>query len=232
MANVILEILQERRVLMLLFLLLLAVGWVFLNGGPFGGGLKFGIDFSGGLRVPVLLEQPVDPVVMADMVNTIKARASAFALTEVRVRPVGDSQIYVEVAKTNKELLTEILSILSQQGVFTATVDGQTAIEGSDVLTQRIYRVSGAQLSQIGGDWAISFSVTPAGQTRFTAAARGKTDYPIYMFVDRPSDAIVVISKTDLLAQANLNSVAASTIRADEALKAAQEALKLKADPV
>ena len=232
MTNVILEILQERRVMVLILLLLLAIGWVFLNGGPFGGGLKFGIDFSGGLRVPVLLDQPVDPVTMDDMVNTIKARASAFALTEVRVRPVGDSQIYVEVAKTNNELLTEILGILSQQGVFTATVDGQTAIEGSDVLTQRIYRVTGAQLSQTGGDWAISFSVTPAGQNRFTAAARGKTDYPIYMFVDRPSDAIVVISKADLMAQANLNSVAATTVRSDEALKAAQEALKLKSDPV
>ncbi len=232
MANVILEILQERRVMALLFLLLLAVGWIFLHGGPFGGGLKFGIDFSGGLRVPVLLEQSVDPVTMDDMVRTINARASAFALTEVRVRPVGDSQIYVEVAKTNKELLTDILSILSQQGVFTATVDGQTAIEGSDVLTQRIYRVTGQQLSQSGGDWAISFAVTAAGQNRFTAAARGKTDYPIYMFVDRPSDAIVVISKTDLLAQANLNSVAANTVRADEALKATQEALKLNADPV
>lgn len=218
--------------MMLLFLLLLAIGWVFLNGGPFGGGLKFGIDFSGGLRVPVLLEQPVDPVTMDDMVNTIKARASAFALTEVRVRPVGDSQIYVEVAKTNKELLTEILGILSQQGVYTAVVDGQVAVEGSDVLTQRIYRVTGAQLSQTGGDWAISFSITPAGQSRFTAAARGKTDYPIYMFVDRPSDAIVVISRSDLLAQANLNDVTASTVRADEALKAVQEAMKLRTDPV
>ncbi len=38
MANIILEILQERRVMALLFLLLLAVGWVFLHGGPFGGG--------------------------------------------------------------------------------------------------------------------------------------------------------------------------------------------------
>lgn len=232
MANVITEILQERRVMMLLFLLLFAIGWVFLQGGPFGGGLKFGIDFSGGLRVPVLLEQSVDPVVMADMVNTIKARASTFALTEVRVRPVGDSQIYVEVAKTNKELLTEILGILSQQGVYTAVVDGQVAVEGSDVLTQRIYRVTGAQLSQTGGDWAISFSVTTQGQARFTAAARGKTDYPIYMFVDRPSDAIVVISRSDLLAQAAISGVTATTVRADEALKAAQEAMKLRIDPV
>ncbi len=232
MTNVILEILQERRVMVLLCLLLLAIGWVFINGGPFGGGLKFGIDFSGGLRVPVLLDQAVDPVTMDDMVNTIKARASTFALTEVRVLPVGDSEIYVEVAKTNNELLTEILGILSQQGVFTATVDGQTAIQGSDIITQNIRQVTGSELSQIGGDWAISFSVTPQGESRFTAAARGKTDYPIYMFVDRPSDAIVVISKTDLLAQANLNSVAATTVRADEALKAAQESLKLASDPV
>ena len=46
MSNIILEILQERRVMALLFILLLAVAWVFLQGGPFNGGLKFGIDFS------------------------------------------------------------------------------------------------------------------------------------------------------------------------------------------
>ncbi len=227
MSNIILEILQERRVMALLFILLLAISWIFVNGGPFNGGLKFGIDFSGGLRVPVLLEQPVDSVTMGEMVDTIKARASTFALTEVRVRPVGDSEIYVEVAKTNSQLLSEILQILSQQGVFTATVDGQVAVQGSDVLTQRIYRVTGSQLAQSGGDWAISFSVTPQGETRFTTAAKGKTNYPIYMFVDRPTDAIIVISKADLLAQANVSTVAAGNIRQADALKATQDAMKL-----
>ena len=71
---------------------------VLLSGFSIGvNGVKFGIDFSGGVRLPVLLEQPVDTATMDQMVNTIQTRAAAFGLTEVDVTPIGDSEIYVEL---------------------------------------------------------------------------------------------------------------------------------------
>jgi preprotein translocase subunit SecD len=228
MSSVILEILQERRVMALLMLLLLAIGWVMLNGGPTGGGLKFGIDFSGGIRVPVLLEKPVDPVVMSEMVKTISTRASAFGLTEVRVRPVGDSQIYVEVPKTSPGLVDEIESLLSKQGVYLSIVDGVPAVTGEDLLTQRIYLMSSSEVAQMGADWGVSFAVTPQGQQRFVQAAKGKTDYPIYMFVDRPSDAVMVVSRYDLLYGANLSGSRVLALSESDALKATRTALLLR----
>ncbi|MCL6089038.1 MAG: hypothetical protein M1530_02635 [Candidatus Marsarchaeota archaeon] len=228
MSSVILEILQERRVMALLMLLLLAIGWVMLNGGPTGGGLKFGIDFSGGIRVPVVLEKPVDPVVMSEMVKTISTRASAFGLTEVRVRPVGDSQIYVEVPKTSPGLVDEIESLLSKQGVYLSVVDGVPAVTGEDLLTQRIYLMPSSELAQMGADWGVSFAVTPQGQQRFVQAAKGKTDYPIYMFVDRPSDAIMVVSRNDLLYGANLSGSRVLSLSEADALKATRAAMRLR----
>jgi preprotein translocase subunit SecD len=232
MSSVIIEILQEKRVLALLLLVFLSIAWVMANGGPSGGGLKFGIDFSGGIRVPVLLEKPVGPTVMSEIVNTIATRASAFGLTEVRVRPVGDSQIYVEVPKTSPGLIDEIENLLSKQGVFLAVIDGVPALSGEDLLTQRIYLMPSSEAAQMGADWGVSFAITTQGQQRFVQAAKGKTDYPIYMFVDRPSDAIVVISRSDLLASSNLSSSRALSISESDALKAVRSALKLRGNDI
>ncbi|VVB57068.1 Protein-export membrane protein SecD [uncultured archaeon] len=228
MSSVIIEILQERRVMVLLLLVALAVGWVMANGGPTNGGLKFGIDFSGGLRVPVLLEKPVDSAVMQEMVKTISTRASAFGLTEVRVRPVGDQQIYVEVPQANPGLVSDIQNLLSKQGVYLSVVDGVPAVQGDDLLTSRIYLLPSSQLAETGADWGVSFAVTPQGQQRFVQAAKGKTDYPIYMFVDRPSDAIIVLSETDLLYKANLSGTRVLSLSQADALKAARDCLRLR----
>ena len=233
MSNVIFEILQERRVLALLLIVAFAIGLVMVQGGPFGGGLKFGIDFSGGLRVPVLLEKPVDPTVMQEMVDTISKRTSAFGLSEVRVRPIGDQQIYVEVPKTNPGLVNDIQMLLSQQGAYLSVIDGMVAVQGDDLLSQRIFRLSASQLAQQGSaDWGVEFAVTAQGQQRFVQVAKGKTDYPIYMFVDRPTDAMVVISRSDLMFGANLSSSSVLSLREDDALKAARDALKLTHDDI
>jgi preprotein translocase subunit SecD len=223
-------ILHEKRVLLLLFITLMAIGWVFVNGGPLGGGLKFGIDFSGGLRIPVLLERPIDPPTMQEMVNTIKTRAATFGLTEVRVRPVGDSEIYIEVPKSNPGLARDITTLLSQQGVFQAVVDGQVAVAGEDLYLNTIARAPSGQLG--GSDWGVDFSITQAGQQRFSSVVRGKANYPLYMFVDRPVDAIVILSRTDLMVNANATGTSQALVRDSDALSYVSNALQLASGDV
>ncbi|MDE1797840.1 MAG: hypothetical protein KGH63_00350 [Candidatus Micrarchaeota archaeon] len=226
---VVFQILAERRVQLLLLMVLLALGWVFYNGGPANGGLKFGIDFSGGLRIPILLERPIDPPTMQEMVNTVKTRAATAGLTEVRVQPVGDSEIYVEVPKSNPGLAQDIEKLLSEQGVFQGIVDGQVAVTGEDIYRNTIGRASANQL-QGGSDWGVDFSINQVGQQRFTKAVRGKAYYPVYMFVDRPTDAIVVISRADLLANANATGV--SLLSQQDALTYASNALHLQGNDI
>jgi len=187
-------------------------------------GVKFGIDFSGGVRIPVLLEKPVDSTTMEEMVSTIKTRAASFGLTEVKVRPIGDSEIYVELPQSNPQLVKDVENLLSQQGVYLGVVDGKVAVKGDDIYSGNIVRVQSQYLR--GADWGVSFSVTQAGAQRFATVAKGKANYPLYMFLDRPTNAIIVINDS-LLAPSTKTVVPLSKSRA---LEIARSAMRLEGD--
>lgn len=213
---------DDLRVAALIAIVILSLFSIWSNG------VKFGIDFSGGVRIPVLLETPVtDPAVMEEMVSTIKTRAAAFGLTEVKVRPVGDSEIYVELPQSNPQLVKDVESLLSQQGVYEGVVDGKVAISGEEIYSGSITAVPSQYLS--GADWGVSFTVTQSGAKNFANAVKGKPNYPLYMFLDRPQDAIVVVPESALLQNAKKQGSAASRA---QALAIAQAALRMEGDDI
>ncbi len=185
---------RELKLMSLGAIVLLALLCIGFNG------MKFGIDFSGGTRIPVILESPASQSTMTEMVDIIKKRASTFGLTEVKVRAVGESEINVEVPSGDPELVASVEDLLSHQGVFAGVVDGKTALSGDAILPGTIRSVSAAYLS--GADWGVQFSVTREGAEHFAQTVNGKANYPLYMYLDRPKDAIVVLSWEE--ASANL----------------------------
>ena len=189
-------------------------------------GVKFGIDFSGGVRIPVLLEQPVDSPTMDEIVSTIKTRAASFGLAEVQVTPIGDSEIYVELPQSSPQLVSQVENLLSEQGVYEGVVDGKVAVKGDDIYTDNIVGIASQYLQ--GADWGVSFSVTQAGAERFAAAAKGKANYPLYMFLDRPGDAIVVVNDSELTASTR----STTPITKSRALQIAQGSMKLQGGDV
>jgi len=186
-------------------------------------GVKYGIDFSGGVRIPILLEKSVDSVTMEEMVSTIKTRAAAFGLAEVKVRPIGDSELYVELPASSPQLAADVENLLSKQGVYQGVVDGKVAVKGEEIYTGTIVRVPTQYLQ--GADWGVSFTVTQSGARRFAETSKGKPNYPLYMFLDRPSDAILVISNEELMSSAKEQVVPISKTRA---LELATSALRLE----
>ncbi|MBM3228896.1 hypothetical protein FJZ26_00540 [Candidatus Parvarchaeota archaeon] len=210
------DFISDKRISVLLIIMLFALGLAYFNG------IKFGIDFSGGTRIPIVLEKPVDTVTMDEMVQTIKTRAAVFGLTEVKVRAVGTSEIYVEVPGNNPRLVSDIETLLSKQGVYQGVVDGKEALRGDDIYTGTIGQVSPSQIGS-QADWAVSFSVTQKGANKFASVVKGKQDYPLYMFLDRP-DAIVIISKKDLFAS---TSAFVKPVTDEELIKATNDALRL-----
>ena len=192
-------------------------------------GVKFGIDFSGGVRIPVLLEKPVDSVTMEEMVNTVKTRAASFGLSEVKVRPIGDSEIYVEMPQSSPQLISDVENLLSRQGVYRGIVDGKMAVKGEEIYSGTIMKIPSQYLQ--GADWGVSFTVTQGGAQRFAEVAKGKADYPLFMFLDRPSDAIVVISEKQLMADASSKSRVVPISKA-RALQLATSALALEGDNI
>jgi preprotein translocase subunit SecD len=223
MANVIFDILRDRRIILLAVVIIGALALTYFHG------LKFGIDFSGGIRIPVLLEKAVDGTTMDEMVRTIGVRAAAFGLTEVKVRAIGSDEIYVEVPASDPKLVSDIEELLSKQGVFTGVVDGKSALRGDDIFTGTIVSRP-SQSIQSGADWEVDFSVTKDGAERFSSAAKGKANYPIYLFLDRPSDSIMLISKEDL--KHDLLTYRGGALSDDEVRRIAENALKLEDDNI
>ncbi len=211
-------LLFDKRVIVLLLITALALSYSMLNG------LKFGIDFSGGTRIPVLLEKPVDSETMNSMLQSIKTRTATMGLTEVKVRGVGDSQIYVEVPSSDPALVTQVQRILSQQGVYEGIVDGQVAIRGDDMFSGTIVQVN-PQYLQGQADWGVAFTVTQKGALRFAQVARGKANYPLFMFLDRPADSIILMKKKTFIAPSF--NIAGSSLTDEDLIDGANFALKL-----
>lgn len=178
----------------LAFLVLLALANMGLNG------LKYGIDFQGGTRIPVILEKPVSSDVMNDLVQGIKTRVSVLGLTEAKVRAIGDTEINVEIPSSDEKTIKFIEDTLSHQGVYWGVIDGRIAISGGDIYSTSIQPLGSQQLSQSGADWGVSFSVNRNGAEQFAAVGKGKGDYPVYMYLDRPTDAALFLSRAELRA--------------------------------
>jgi preprotein translocase subunit SecD len=204
----------------LAFLLLLAIANIGVNG------LKYGIDFDGGTRIPVVLEQSVGTEEMNELVQGIKKRVSVLGLSEAKVRAIGDTQINVEVPFSDEETISFIEDTISHQGVYWGIIDGRIAVSGEDIYSTSIRPLGPNELagSGSGADWGVGFSVNRQGAQTFADVAKGKADYPVYMFLDRPEEGVLFISRAQLT-QNLLNDSSEK-----ESLRALEEALELDSD--
>lgn len=211
---------KERNIKLagLAFLVLLALANIGLNG------LKYGIDFNGGTRIPVLLERPATSDEMTDLVSAVKTRVSVLGLTEAKVRAIGDSQINVEVPSSDENTIKFIEDTLGHQGVYQGIISGHVAVSGEDIYSTSIAPLGTQELARSGADWGVSFQVNRHGAEQFAAVGKGKADYPVYMFLDRPADASLFISRSEL--RQNMPNDATEK----ESLKALSDALELDSD--
>lgn len=161
-------------------------------------GLHFGLEFEGGVRIPVSFEKPVDQLTMSDIINTIKTRVTKFGMSQVDVTGIGNSEVYVEVPKGDESQIQSIETILQEQGNFEGIVDGRVAVTGADMMPGSII-ASNPTLRGNDVQWAVSFAITQDAARNFASVVYGKASYPVYMFLDRPDNAIVVIKRSDLL---------------------------------
>src|SRR5262249_46642997 len=115
---------------------------------------------------------------------------------------------------------------LSQQGVFQGIVDGQVAVSGDHIFRTTIRPLDPNTLLQQGADWGVGFSVDRDGAEQFASAAKGKADYPIYMFIDRPRDAAVFFQRDDFKRYINPDS------GERESLRALNDTLRLKGSDI
>jgi len=207
---------KHLKIAGLVFLVLLALLNIGING------MKFGIDFEGGTRIPIVLERSVDQNTMDELVQTIKKRVNVLGLTEVKVRSIGSTQINVEIPSGDEERIKFIEDVLSHQGVYMGIVDGKIGITGENIFSTSIRPLYSDELLRQHADWGISFTIDQEGAESFAEAAYGKADYPVYMYLDRPADSVLFYTRDQL------ESVMLEDSSEKETLKSLEDALKLE----
>ncbi|MBI5226618.1 hypothetical protein HY994_05305 [Candidatus Micrarchaeota archaeon] len=187
------RLLKNYKILLLVAVLAASIFMVFLrDGNPATVDLNLGIEFIGGTRIPISLEKPLAPDQMALMVDTLKTRINKFGLSQAVVRPLGNNQILVELPQAQASVIQSVEAILREQGRFEALVGGQVALNGSHVIPTGIGGANGEQI-QADGKWELTFSVTGEGEMHFANVASGHKGDNVYMFLDRPQHAALIV---------------------------------------
>ncbi len=185
------DYLKNIRISILLVLIALLLVLDILFGGP--NGLHLGVEFIGGTQIPVQLQSSVNPSTMSSLLTILQERLSTFGLKQITVEGIGSSEVYVTIPSVSGTEINSTISVIESQGVFQGVVNGNEALNGSGLLSGSI----GAQQPVISAgnvSWAVSFFITQQAAVKFSKAVFGQANQPLYMFLDRPSNSIVLFN--------------------------------------
>jgi preprotein translocase subunit SecD len=111
---------------------------------------------------------------MDKVTNVLDKRLNAFGVSDVQVRASGNQSVIVEIAGVQPQ---DVAKVVGTPGVFVATIDNQTALNGTDITTVKPYQVT-------GNTWEVPFTVTLTGAQTFAKLADGKAGTPVNMYLD------------------------------------------------
>lgn len=120
------------------------------------------------------LDEPVDQDTMNTVTSVLDKRLNAFGISDVKVRQSGDQDVIVEIAGVKPE---EVQNIISTPGKFEAKINGETALQGSDIQTVNAAEVTGTR-------WAVPFSVNTEAANKFADVAKGQAGATVDMYLD------------------------------------------------
>ncbi len=167
-------------------------------------GLQFGMDFKGGTLIQVsLVKEENTSFDISSVIKVMQSRLNAYGLKDVSVKPYGNEYVIIEIAETDPKVVNQIQSLLGQQGKFEALFEGKVVLTGSDIQSvitdpQQGYGIRGSQGNY---EWIVPFRITSQASERIAKEFEGKCSTPqaqtcpekLYMFIDRPSNAVIVI---------------------------------------
>jgi len=206
----------DNRIRFAVLCVAIALALMFLRDlNPLTLDTNFGIEFTGGVRIPITLEKSVDPSTMATMVDVIKVRINKYGLKQSVVQPLGDREIVVEVPRADSDAIKSIEALLREQGRFAAVIDGKQALTGEDMVAVGGAGSESTPRTSKTDNWELDFVVRREGGERFAQAALGKAEYPVFLFLDRPENAALVVERSSF----NYSQGLASSKAVSEALR-------------
>lgn len=179
------KLLFNWRVLLLLIFIISSFATIYANG------ITYGLDISGGTAITVKLEKPVDSTTMDKVVNSLTNRINRLGVADVKVEPWGNEYIIVKVANVSAETVTGIKDTIEKQGVFYAEFEGEIFATGEDIVQVFQYQVESNTYK-----WYVPFQISQKAAQKFAQLALNKPEYPVDMFLDPPTNSLLVVSPT------------------------------------
>jgi len=162
------QFLKDKRVLLLIVLVIASIGAISVLG------IQQGLDLKGGSTIQIQLEKPVDTATMNTVTAVLDKRLNIFGVKDVKVYPSGNQNVIVEIAGVQPD---EVARIVGTNGKFEAKINNQTALLGSDITQVKSYQVTGTE-------WQVPFTVSLEGANRFAQVAKGQAGVPVEMYLD------------------------------------------------
>jgi preprotein translocase subunit SecD len=169
-----------------------------------GNGLDYGLDFAGGIRLHLKLEKEVSAETMAVEKQILQDRLNALGLKDIRIIPLMRRYILIEVVNASAQDMKQIEEILKKQASFEARIDGKLAIKGDEVTVDLSPQGSLATPTQ-PSNWFVAIKNSIPGGERFCEVGKGKIGEPIDMFLDRPSDALILMPNSTFFILEEIN---------------------------
>ncbi|MDE1856566.1 MAG: hypothetical protein KGH98_00615 [Candidatus Micrarchaeota archaeon] len=180
-------------------------------------GIHFGLEFAGGTSIPVQLEHAVSPSDMQVLLQNLQQRVSTFGLKQVVVESIGSTEVDVEIPNATAAEVNQTISVIQHQGKFQAVISGREALNGSDILQKSIDALP-VQSVPGGAIWNVSYFISQSAVDKFAKAAFGQGNKPIYLFLDRPSSAILLINSSIVNSNHTLSGTSGIVSMMQEAL--------------
>jgi preprotein translocase subunit SecD len=201
-------------------------------------GLQFGMDFTGGTLIQVKLEKKLETAEMQTVINVLQSRLNNYGLKDISVKPAGQEYIIVAIAETNPSSVNQLQSLLGQQGKFETLFNGKTVLSGNDIISVITDPQKGYGVRGTAGDytWIAPFLLSNDAANRFAKAVAGQCtplgndqcQEVVYMFIDRPDNAVILINKTLYNAEKDIPQdldKSSSTVPIDDLVKNSGEEL-------
>ncbi len=204
---------KERRVKFLALAVLVSVmiiwkPWAGLE--PRARGLTFGVDTAGGIRGVLLLENYAALGAQDNTISKLQARIDPYSLFGTRFRALGDNYILFETT----QLDDRTRELLTKQGRLELYIANELVLTDDDIAS--FYTPS----SVATGYSSIPLAYTSAGAKTLETAGEGKLGLPGVIYLDRPSDAIMIFENGILSKLSKLtydNAAQAFTCTAEDA---------------
>ena len=116
------------------------------------------------------------------------------------VEGIGNQEVYVVIPSVSAAEIQSTISVIQSQGVFQGIVSGREAINGSGFISGSIGASQPAVINS-NVSWAVSFFITQQAAMSFAKSVFGQANKPLYMFLDRPTSAVVLLNSSLLHAQ-------------------------------